>query len=56
MNLLLESRDGTIRYYQTDALGSIIALTDENGAVKTQYIYDPFGNTEFTGEARDNPF
>ncbi|MBI5640813.1 MAG: RHS repeat protein, partial [Nitrospirae bacterium] len=33
--------DGTIRYYQLDALGSVIALTDENGAVKTTYSYDP---------------
>jgi hypothetical protein len=26
---------GFVRYYQTDALGSVIALTDENGNVKT---------------------
>jgi hypothetical protein len=37
--------DGSIRYYHTDALGSVIALTDENAAVKTQYIYSPFGET-----------
>ncbi len=48
--------DGTIRYYQQDALGSVIALTDEAGAIKTQYKYDPFGNTEIIGEASDNPF
>jgi len=36
--------DGTVRYYQTDALGSVIALTDEAGTIKTQYTYDPFGN------------
>ncbi|MBI4690151.1 MAG: RHS repeat protein [Nitrospirae bacterium] len=49
-------RNGTVRYYQQDALGSVIALTDETGTIKTQYIYDPFGNTGITGEANDNPF
>jgi RHS repeat-associated protein len=48
--------DGTIRYYQTDALGSVIALTDETGVVKTTYTYDPFGNVTVSGEASDNPF
>ena len=48
--------DGTVRYYQADALGSVIALTDEAGTVKTQYSYDPFGNVTVSGEASDNPF
>ena len=48
--------DGTVRYYQTDALGSITVLTDENGLIKTQYSYDPFGNVTASGEASDNPF
>jgi RHS repeat-associated protein len=48
--------DGTVRYYQTDALGSVIALTDENGNVMTTYTYDPFGNVTVSGEASDNPF
>ncbi len=48
--------DGTVRYYQQDALGSVIALTDETGTVKTQYSYDPFGNTTISGEVSDNPF
>ena len=29
--------DGTIRYYHADALGSIIALTDDLGTIRTQY-------------------
>jgi hypothetical protein len=29
----------------------VIALTDENAAVKTQYIYSPFGETAVIGEA-----
>jgi RHS repeat-associated protein len=48
--------DGTLRYYQTDALGSVIALTDENSVVKSQYSYDPFGNVTVSGEPSDNPF
>jgi len=48
--------DGTVRYYQTDALGSVIALTDETGLSKTQYVYDPFGNVSTTGDVSDNPF
>jgi len=48
--------DGTVRHYVKDALGSIIALTDDTGAVKTTYAYDPFGKVTITGEASDNPF
>ncbi len=48
--------DGTIRYYHADALGSVIALTDEIGNVRTQYTYSPFGETETLGELSDNPF
>ena len=48
--------DGTIRYFQQDALGSVIALTDETGAIKTQYTYDPFGNVTISGEPSDSPF
>ena len=48
--------DGSVRYYQTDALGSIIVLTDETGAVRTTYAYDPFGSVSVSGEASDNPF
>jgi RHS repeat-associated protein len=48
--------DGTMRYYHQDALGSGIALTDETGALKTTYSYDPFGNTIISGETSDNPF
>jgi RHS repeat-associated protein len=48
--------DGTVRYYHVDALGSIIALTDENGVVKTQYNYSPYGETVVIGEPSGNPF
>jgi RHS repeat-associated protein len=48
--------DGTIQHYKSDALGSVIALTDDTGAVKTNYTYDPFGNITVSGENSDNPF
>ncbi len=48
--------DGTIRHYVTDALGSVIALTDDTGVVRTTYTYDPFGNATISGEVSDNPF
>ena len=54
--LVRTNSDGTVRYYQRDALGSVTALTDEMEAIKTQYIYDPYGNTEQIGEGNDNPF
>ena len=42
-------------FYHTDALGSVLALTDQTGAVQTTYRYDPFGNTTVTGTST-NPF
>ena len=48
--------NGTIRHYTMDALGSVIELTDDTGAVKTTYTYDPFGNVTVSGETSDNPF
>ena len=40
----------------TDALGSILALTDDTQATKTSYSYSPYGETQATGEASDNPY
>ena len=48
--------DGTIRHYKTDALGSVIGLADDTGALKTTYAYDPFGSVAISGESSDNPF
>jgi RHS repeat-associated protein len=42
-------------YYHTDALGSTLALTDQNGAVQTTYQYEAFGQTTITGSST-NPF
>src|ERR1051325_10168028 len=38
-----------------DARGSKIGLLDTDGAVQTEYTYDPFGNTTTSGSASSNP-
>jgi len=49
-------KGSTVRHYVKDALGSVIALTDDSGVLKTTYTYDPFGNVTVSGESSDNPF
>jgi RHS repeat-associated protein len=44
------------REFLTDALGSTIALTDTNGAVQTQYTYEPFGKVSVGGASDSNPY
>ena len=39
-----------------DALGSILALSDDAGTVQTSYTYEPFGNTTVSGQANGNSF
>jgi RHS repeat-associated protein len=41
--------------FLTDALGSTVALTDNNGNAAAQYTYDPFGNTNISGVSA-NPY
>lgn len=36
-------------FYHTDALGSLLALSNAQGASATTYIYEPFGKTTVTG-------
>lgn len=48
-----EAAQGT-RSFITDALGSTLALTDDTGAIKTSYAYEPFGTTTARGEASSN--
>jgi RHS repeat-associated protein len=43
-------------YPITDFLGSTVALTDASGAVRTEYTYDPFGQTTATGDASTNSY
>jgi RHS repeat-associated protein len=52
----VELGSGAVRYYLANPLGSVTALTDENGVVKTTYNYDPFGQVAASGEASSNPF
>ena len=44
------------RNFMTDPLGSTVALADSNGALQTQYTYDPFGNTTLSGGGTTNSF
>lgn len=43
-------------HYHANAQGSILALTDGAGNVKTRYDYDAFGNTTMTGTPSSNLF
>ena len=43
---LIMERVGQSLFYQADGLGSIIDLTDINGAVVQSYVYNSFGNIE----------
>lgn len=43
------------RDFLTDALGSVLALTDSAGMVQTSYTYEPFGNTAVSGATNGNP-
>jgi RHS repeat-associated protein len=46
----------TNRIYLADGLGSVVALTDTNQAITTEYDYQPFGVTTNTGAANKNTF
>lgn len=48
--------NGDVYYYHEDILGSVIALTDKDGAVVTQYNYSPFGVTNAISESVVQPF
>lgn len=38
----------------TDALGSVLALSNASGALATEYTYAPYGETQVTGAANGN--
>ncbi|KAL0957871.1 hypothetical protein HGRIS_000054 [Hohenbuehelia grisea] len=42
------SSSDTIHYFHTDHLGSIVAVSDESGAVISEYAYDSFGKFTVT--------
>jgi RHS repeat-associated protein len=47
---------GVTSAFLADALGSPVAVTDDNGAVQTEYTYEPFGKTTVIGASNTNPF
>ena len=50
-------RKGTSdEFYEADALGSSVALTNSAGASQTTYTYEPFGNTTQGGTSSSNAF
>jgi hypothetical protein len=39
-------------YYLTDAIGSVIKITDTTGTAQANYSYDPYGNNvAYSGSA-----
>lgn len=48
------ARAQTITYIHTDALGSVVAESDANGAVTKRHIYEPYG-TVVGGQVDDGP-
>jgi len=49
-------RQSTINeYYHSDALGSVLALTNQTATLHTTYSHDPFGDTTVSGPST-NPF
>jgi RHS repeat-associated protein len=53
----MRTSTGASFYYTTDALGSVILLTDSAQAAAATYAYDSWGNTTATGaQAATNPW
>jgi RHS repeat-associated protein len=47
---------GVKKYYITDALGSVLALTDSSGNVADTYEYEPFGELAASSGTSYNPY
>jgi RHS repeat-associated protein len=47
---------GTTSHFLPDALGSALALTDSDGALQSEYTYEPFSRTTATGVSSTNPY
>jgi RHS repeat-associated protein len=48
-NLIAVRTGSSSYYYVLDRLGSIVAVTDNTGAVAARYTYDPYGQATATG-------
>jgi RHS repeat-associated protein len=53
---LVRKTSTTKEQYLADGLGSVIALSDNSGEIKTSYNYSPFGLKQMSGLASDNPY
>ena len=54
-DLLSQERNGKVSVYLYDGHGSVVGLTNENGAVTDTYTYDAFGNLlKSTGTTANN--
>ena len=47
---------GVTSNFLTDALGSPVTVTDNAGAVQTEYTYEPFGKTTFSGASNSSSY
>jgi RHS repeat-associated protein len=53
--LISMRREGASYFYHYDGLGSVRQLTDSEGEVEEEYLYDAFGNL-IEGNNHDNPY
>ena len=56
LELISQERNGTVRYYGHDGLGSTILLTDLSGLPTDHYRYDAWGNVVATDGVTPNTF
>jgi YD repeat-containing protein len=47
-HLAIVQSNGQVQYGLTDAINSTAATTDQSGVIKSQFLYDPFGETTTT--------
>lgn len=48
--------DSNTYYYQFNARGDVVSLTNEQGQIVNEYKYDPWGNPTSTNETVSNPY
>src|SRR5262249_26039093 len=48
-HLAIVQSNGEVQYGLSDAINSTIATVDQSGAVKSQLLYEPYGQTAMTG-------
>ncbi len=52
----MRAADGTSLYYLANHIGSVVAMTDQRGALSNAYFYGDYGAVEGRMEAVPNPF